>query len=174
MLHQQPEVINCRVRYSKMVMNDESEETWKEVVVDCFKESYRYLPGIMDKYTEKQNDNLLQARSGSWVFWILMRRVTTSISNTLKISFRCQNVLSNKIGITIENNCNYSCKKRNRLCGLVVRVSGYRFTGSGFDSRRFQIFWEAMSLERGPLSLVRTTEELLGRNSSGSGQGNRD
>jgi hypothetical protein len=25
----------------------------------------------------------------------------------------------------------------------------------------FQIFWEAASLERGPLSLVRTTEELL-------------
>jgi hypothetical protein len=30
-----------------------------------------------------------------------------------------------------------------------------------FDSRRFQIFWEEAGLERGPLSLVRTTEELL-------------
>jgi hypothetical protein len=46
--------------------------------------------------------------------------------------------------------------------------------GPGFDSRRFQIFWEAVGLERGPLSLVRTIEELLGRNSSGSGQENRD
>jgi hypothetical protein len=45
-------------------------------------------------------------------------------------------------------------------CGLVVRVSGYRYRGSGFDSRRFQIFREAAGLERGPLSLVRTTEEL--------------
>jgi hypothetical protein len=62
----------------------------------------------------------------------------------------------------------------DRLCGLVVRVSGYRSRGPGFDSRRFQIFWEAVGLERGPLSLVRTTEELLGRNSSGSGQENRD
>jgi hypothetical protein len=44
----------------------------------------------------------------------------------------------------------------------------------GFDSRRFQIFWEATGLERGPLSLVRTTEELLGRNSSGSGLENQD
>jgi hypothetical protein len=26
------------------------------------------------------------------------------------------------------------------LCDLVVRVSGYRPKGSGFDSRRFQIF----------------------------------
>jgi hypothetical protein len=32
----------------------------------------------------------------------------------------------------------------------------------GFDSRHYQIFWE-VSLERGPLSLVRTTEELLQR-----------
>jgi hypothetical protein len=60
------------------------------------------------------------------------------------------------------------------LCGLVVRVYGYRSRGPGFDSRRFQIFWEAVGLERGLLSLVRTTEELLGRNSSGSGQENRD
>ena len=28
----------------------------------------------------------------------------------------------------------------DRLCGLVVRVSGYRYRGSGFDSRRYQIF----------------------------------
>jgi hypothetical protein len=33
---------------------------------------------------------------------------------------------------------------------------------------------EAVGLERGPLSLVRTTEELLERNSSGSDQENRD
>jgi hypothetical protein len=49
----------------------------------------------------------------------------------------------------------------DRLCGLVVRVSGYRYRGPGLDSRRFQIFWEAAGLEWGPLSLVRTTEELL-------------
>jgi hypothetical protein len=45
---------------------------------------------------------------------------------------------------------------------------------SGFDSRRYQIFWEVVGLERGPLSLVSTTEELLGRKSSGSGLENRD
>jgi hypothetical protein len=33
----------------------------------------------------------------------------------------------------------------------------------GFDSRRYQIFWEVVDLERGPLSLVSTIEELLGR-----------
>jgi hypothetical protein len=36
---------------------------------------------------------------------------------------------------------------------------------SGLDSRRDQIFWE-VNLERGPLSLVSTIEELLGRKSS--------
>jgi hypothetical protein len=28
----------------------------------------------------------------------------------------------------------------DRLCGLVVRVSGYRYRGLGFDPRRYQIF----------------------------------
>jgi hypothetical protein len=45
---------------------------------------------------------------------------------------------------------------------------------SEFDSRRYQIVWEVVGLERGPLSLVSTTEELLGRKSSGSGIENRD
>jgi hypothetical protein len=40
---------------------------------------------------------------------------------------------------------------------------------SAFDSRRYHIFWVVVGLERDPLSLVSTTEELLGRNSSGSG-----
>ena len=38
-----------------------------------------------------------------------------------------------------------TCRKRFcasvvYLCGLVVRVSGYRYRGLGFDSRRYQIF----------------------------------
>jgi hypothetical protein len=45
---------------------------------------------------------------------------------------------------------------------------------SGFDSRRYHIFWVVVGLERGPLSLVSTTEELLGRKSSGSCLENRD
>jgi hypothetical protein len=59
----------------------------------------------------------------------------------------------------------------DRLCGLVVRVPGYRSRGHGFDSRRYQIFWEVVGLERGPLSLVRIIEELLEWKSSGSRSG---
>jgi len=44
----------------------------------------------------------------------------------------------------------------DRLCGLVVRVSGYRYRGPGFDPRCYQIFWVVVGLERGPLSLVRS------------------
>jgi hypothetical protein len=46
------------------------------------------------------------------------------------------------------------------LCDLVVRVPGYRSRGPGFCSRRYQIFWEVVGLERGPLSLLSTIEEL--------------
>jgi hypothetical protein len=45
---------------------------------------------------------------------------------------------------------------------------------SGFDSLRYQIFREVVDLERGPLSLVSTTEKILERKSSGSGLENRD
>jgi hypothetical protein len=51
----------------------------------------------------------------------------------------------------------------DRLCGLVVRVSGCRFRGPGFDSQHYQIFLEVVGLELGLLSLVSTIEELLGR-----------
>jgi hypothetical protein len=50
------------------------------------------------------------------------------------------------------------CQKLDHLCGLVVRVPGYRSSGPGFDFRRHQIFWEVVGLERGPLSLVSITE----------------
>jgi hypothetical protein len=50
----------------------------------------------------------------------------------------------------------------DRLCGLVVRVSGYRYRGPGFDSRHYKKK-TVVGLERGSLSLVSTTEELLDR-----------
>jgi hypothetical protein len=49
----------------------------------------------------------------------------------------------------------------DRLCGLVVRVLDYRSRGPGVDSRALQK--KVVGLERGPLSLVSTTEELLDR-----------
>jgi hypothetical protein len=42
-----------------------------------------------------------------------------------------------------------------------VQSSWLQIRWSGFDFRRYQIFWEVVGLERGPLSLVSTIEELL-------------
>jgi hypothetical protein len=77
----------------------------------------------------------------------------------------CSSELSNRIRVRYF--------KLDRLCGLVVRVPGYRSRGPGFGFLRYQTFWEVVGLERSPLSLVSTTEELLGRNSGGSGLENR-
>jgi hypothetical protein len=53
------------------------------------------------------------------------------------------------------------------------QTSSLQIQRSGFHSKIYQIFWEAVGLQRGPLSLVSTTEELLGRKNSGSGLENR-
>jgi hypothetical protein len=50
----------------------------------------------------------------------------------------------------------------DRLCGLVVRVLGYRSGGPGLIPGT-AMKKKVMGLERGPLSLVSTTEELLDR-----------
>jgi hypothetical protein len=60
------------------------------------------------------------------------------------------------------------------LCGLVVRVPGYRSRSpcSIPGATRFSVKY-VVGLERDALSLVSTIEELLERKSSGSGLGNR-
>jgi hypothetical protein len=57
----------------------------------------------------------------------------------------------------------------DRLCGLVVTVLGYRFGGPGsihgttrFSGKKKE-GKQVVGLERGPLSLASTTEELLDR-----------
>ena len=68
---------------------------------------------------------------------------------------------STKNSVTCYHKCNLVFGGADRLCGLVVGVSGYRYRGVGFDSRRYQIFLVVVSLERVPLSLVRSIEKLL-------------
>jgi hypothetical protein len=50
-----------------------------------------------------------------------------------------------------------------RLCGLVVRVICYRSGGPGSIPGTTRKKKRVVGLERGPLSLVSTTEELLDR-----------
>jgi hypothetical protein len=65
-------------------------------------------------------------------------------------------------------------RRMDLLFSLEVRVSGNRFRGHGFYSWPYQIFWVVGGLEPGPLSLVRTIEELLEWKSSGFSIENRD
>jgi hypothetical protein len=39
------------------------------------------------------------------------------------------------------------------VCGVVVRIPSYRSRGPGFNSQCYQIFWEAVDLERGDSAL---------------------
>jgi hypothetical protein len=64
------------------------------------------------------------------------------------------------------------CTKHNFLQDYMVsqpplwssgESSWLRIQRSRFYSRHYQIFWEVVGLERGPLSLVSTIEELLER-----------
>jgi hypothetical protein len=62
-------------------------------------------------------------------------------------------------------------RKCDRLCGLVVRVLGYRSGGPGSipgttrfsEKKKKKEKQIVVGLERGPLSLVNATEELLDR-----------
>jgi hypothetical protein len=58
---------------------------------------------------------------------------------------------------------------RNNILWALIYISYMQIQRSGFDTQRYQIFWEVVGLERGPLSLVNTIEEALGRKNSGSG-----
>jgi hypothetical protein len=63
--------------------------------------------------------------------------------------------------ISGEGHCTF-CSIYDRLCGLVVRVLGYRPGGPGSipgTTKKKRV----VGLERDPLSLVSTTEELLDR-----------
>jgi hypothetical protein len=54
-----------------------------------------------------------------------------------------------------------SCGREERLRGLVFRLTDYRSRGPGFDSRLYQIFWEAVGPEPGPRRLLRINEALF-------------
>jgi hypothetical protein len=64
-----------------------------------------------------------------------------------------------RVRISLTTDLEILYKTWDRLCGLVVRVLGYRSGGPGSIPGTKKV----VGLERGPLSLVSTTEELLDR-----------
>jgi hypothetical protein len=91
-----------------------------------------------------------------------------SLRNLLLESVRCS--LTDSLGVVII--FSKLRLKQGRLCGLVVRVLGYRFGGPGSipgttrfseKKKKKKKGKKVVGLERGPLSLVSTTEELLNK-----------
>jgi hypothetical protein len=85
---------------------------------------------------------------------------------------------SNNVNVCIYVISGVCIEMSDRHCGLAVRVLGYRSGGPGsipgttrFSGKKRKT---VVGLERGPLSLVSTIEELLGRKSSGSGIKSRE
>jgi hypothetical protein len=85
---------------------------------------------------------------------------------------------------TLYDVCTLTLWRRNKLkksevqfgppLGSNAQSSWLHIQRFGFDSRRYQIFWEVVGLERGTLSLVSTIEELIERKSRGSGLESRE
>jgi hypothetical protein len=105
--------------------------------------------------------------------WLIIKRRFSSINMQSKNALLKKQQKHTNINIVINITLHLVLWWTDRLCGLVVRVPGYRSRGPGFDSRRCQTFWEVVGLKRGPLSLVSTIEEVHGRNSCGSGLENQ-
>jgi hypothetical protein len=84
----------------------------------------------------------------------------------LNCSFICRSFI-NALSVRILRNI-----KRNKKLIMILWSSGQGFwlhiQRYGFDSRRYQIFWEVVGLERGVLILLSTTEELLERKNKSS------
>jgi hypothetical protein len=110
-------------------------------------------------------------RTGSAISHSVDKKAFTVLLASGSVKWNTVEALQAKVAygsVTCELQSSYDlCCHHDRLCGLVAR-------GPGSDSRCYQIFWEVVGLERGPLSLVRITDELLEGKSSGSSLENRD
>jgi hypothetical protein len=94
----------------------------------------------------------------------------TSIDAVASLYF----ILPRSCWVTLLGNCLRKCSIHVSVSWSSGQSSWLQIQRSGFDSRNYQIFSEVVGLERGPFSLVSTIEELLGRQSSGSGLENRE
>ena len=88
-----------------------------------------YFPNkLRIRFILRRNESSLNSGNASIIHFII--HVLLHLKKSLRI-IKCYNITCNFVLVS-------SCV--DRLCGLVVRVSGYRYRGSGFDPRRYQIF----------------------------------
>jgi hypothetical protein len=154
-------VSTCRVRYSNYSERKVAGKSFSEVTV--FMPAYNLGAVslmLIEFYIEVPCTDLLNTMSSS--IYLPLRQVAcqqVSAPKPLEIFFKFYMQ-------TFAKSC---LETSDRFCGLVVKVPCYWSRGPGLDSRPYQIFWEIVVLEGGPLSLVRIIEELLEWKSSGSG-----
>jgi len=88
------------------------------------------------RVTEHLNTNNLLVRNQFG-----FRKGTTTEDAIFKLTNYILKALNNKtLAGSIFCNLEKVSDSVDRLCGLVVRVSGYRYRGPGFDPRHYQIF----------------------------------
>jgi hypothetical protein len=124
------------------------------------------FPSHSDVAMDTQHETF-KGESSSWNLWILIMMQTTRCKSTAKFT---------------KTHFGREQKRRSHIYPLppwrnqntwVVRFPGYRSGGPGFNSGGYKFFWDVVGLERGPLSLVRISEELFQGNSD-SGLENRN
>jgi hypothetical protein len=81
---------------------------------------------------------------------------------------RERTIPTERLPLVVEVSANI-CRER-----VSLQSSWLQIQRSGFDPRHYQIFWEVVGLERGPISLVSSIGEVLERKSSGSGLESRE
>ena len=96
--------------------------------------------------------DVMEAASCEMTLWKLLHKQLLSVIykvscayNFVTGSFRNTYGLRNYVRLNLASASPWTvlapiATKGDRLCGLVVRVSGYKYRGVGFDSRRYQIF----------------------------------
>jgi hypothetical protein len=130
-----------------------------------------------DQHTDLSDVNVCHKVIPRFIFYTLKIQVNTSEVQTSNL-VSAYNVAIN--GFWKDKCCRsamrISCPQYLliKCIWLPLWSSNQSSRGPGFDFRRYQIFWEVVGLERGPLILVRITEELLRWKSSNSGLECRD
>jgi hypothetical protein len=96
----------------------------------------------------------------------------TRMESETRLQPVCSVVTPYRLGDTYKRFRVICCLDIQDICSVINNLwpsLWCRFRGPEFNSRRYQIFKEIVGLERGPLSLVRITEELLEWKTIGSG-----
>jgi hypothetical protein len=122
----------------------------------CLSESYKTRPGKTTVSSDSLND-IFQFYETSREHFCFDGNLSTNQNKILR---------TDEEGSQKPSNLHFLSKIFRPPLWSSDQSSWLQVQRSGFDSQRYQIFWEAVGLERGPLSLVSATEELLGRKSS--------